>query len=274
MRPDIAAQYLLTNALLDAVQVLSSTPGNDSVVMNYIDGGSSQLWYFTEGSTEDNFRLHTVDKGNEYALGVFNLSDGSDYALLFDGIEDDQNDDAQYWTIDYRDDGTVRLNNEFAGSNIYLDVVKDSLQVQMAGDDSDGQNWILSQYAGSIVKPTATTTDFSTSTTSSTISSTSISTTPSTLLTTTTIPSRTSTTPFHSSLASDSATPSATPTSTGGGGLAVGAKAGIGAGVGVVALAALLVVSRYLYKRHQDKKKLAAYQARPVDPTPRLGNYK
>ncbi|KAF3050005.1 hypothetical protein E8E11_009658 [Didymella keratinophila] len=143
---EINAQYVLTNGLLGADSVLASTSSNDSaIISSKSETEDAQTWFFSQPTSASYYRLHTVEKGEGYALDIRNYYGDSTMDLRFFAIQDRT---GQYWHLDKRDDGSVKLSSEFQ-PDLYLDVVKDDLQPTLRATDSPGQHWTLSRVGSS-----------------------------------------------------------------------------------------------------------------------------
>ncbi|KAF2827325.1 hypothetical protein CC86DRAFT_455014 [Ophiobolus disseminans] len=216
-------RYILTNSLIGSTNALATTSANDTVIVIPSKTDISQKWYFVETSKSGYYRLHTEQKGDFAALDVVRWTDALELHMY--SVQDNT---GQLWRLNKQDDGSYKINNQFTGSDLYLDIVKDTLQPTLAARDGPGQRWALSQV-GSI--PTATL---------------SPSRLPTGSMTTIT------TTPTMSTVSgSNSATPSAAGSSSG---LSKAAIGGIAAGGGALVLA-LIAGGLILLKRHNDKKR-------------------
>jgi hypothetical protein len=129
-------RYVLTNSLIGSKNALGSTLANDSIVVapSTIDG--SQSWYFLETSSTGYYRLHTEQKGDFAALDVFNYNGKNTIDLHMYSVQDNT---GQQWRMNKQDDGSVKINNQFTGSDIYLDVIEKTLQPTLAAKDGPGQ---------------------------------------------------------------------------------------------------------------------------------------
>ncbi|KAF2026789.1 carbohydrate-binding module family 13 protein, partial [Setomelanomma holmii] len=135
------AKYVLSNALIGSTHALASTSTNDSVVVvQSSESDASQSWYFVETSTSGYYRLHTQQKGDYAALDVYNYNGKNSIDLHLYAIGENT---GQYWNLNKQDDGSVKISNQFTGPDIYLDVVKDTLQPTLAAKDGPGQRWTL-----------------------------------------------------------------------------------------------------------------------------------
>ncbi|KAF2267872.1 hypothetical protein CC78DRAFT_31345 [Lojkania enalia] len=159
---NLTARYVLTNAVLDSSQVLSSTSANDSLIIQTANSDGTVLyshsWYFTEGNTTDTFRLHTVEKGDYYALDISNFRTSESLVPHFFSTGDGPEYNGQFWSLKDQDDGSVKLSNGWTGGEMYLEVFKDDLSMKLTGGDTTGQNWILSQLGSpaTTTRPTGT----------------------------------------------------------------------------------------------------------------------
>jgi hypothetical protein len=132
-----------------APSALASTPDNDTLLIEPVDSSRSQLWYFGDTGVDDYYRLHTEDKGDDYALSTYNYEGSQTIDLRFKAREDA---DGQYWRLDQQSDGSVKLSNNQAGPDTYLDVEDGSLKPMLAARDSPNQEWTIS----SLGSPTST----------------------------------------------------------------------------------------------------------------------
>ncbi|KAH7095169.1 hypothetical protein FB567DRAFT_623467 [Paraphoma chrysanthemicola] len=145
------ARYVLTNSLIGSDQALASTSMNDSVVVTSSSSSDAgQSWYFQETSTAGYYRLHTSQKGEYFALDVLNYNGKNTIDLHLYSVQENT---GQYWQVKKQEDGSHKINNKYTGSDMYLDIVKDTLQPTMAAKDGPGQRWTLSEI-GSIPTPT------------------------------------------------------------------------------------------------------------------------
>jgi hypothetical protein len=129
-------KYVLTNSLIGPTNALASTSANDSVIVVPSKSDGSQSWYFLETSTSGYYRLHTEQKGDFAALDVLNYNGKNSLDLHMYAVQENT---GQHWRVNKQDDGSVKINNQFTGSDIYLDVVKDTLQPTLAAKDGPGQ---------------------------------------------------------------------------------------------------------------------------------------
>jgi hypothetical protein len=217
------AKYVLTNSLIGTTNALASTSANDSVVVVPSTSDGSQNWYFLESPAAGYFRLHTEQKGDYAALDVFSYNGRNTIDLHMYSV---QANTGQYWRINPQDDGSVKINNQYTGSDIYLYVVKDTLQPTLAARDGPGQRWTLSQVGSS---PTATPSISSTATAS--------------------ITGMTNTPTATATLGSETATASSVSSSSG---LSRAAIGGIAAGGAVVAIG-LLVGAFILWRKRRNR---------------------
>jgi len=219
------AKYVLTNSLIGATNALSSTSANDSVVVVPSNSDGSQNWYFLESPAAGYYRLHTEQKGDFAALDVYSYNGRNTIDLHMYSV---QANTGQYWRLNKQDDGSVKINNQYTGSDIYLDVVKDTLQPTLAARDGPGQRWMLSQVGSS---PTATLSLQSTATMSLT---------------------GVTTTPTATTLSSNTATANSTSSSSG---LSKAAIGGIASGGAVVALGLLVGIFLLLRRKRKEQRK-------------------
>jgi hypothetical protein len=117
-------KYILTNFLMGPTNTLASTSANDSVIVVPSKSDGSQAWYFLATSTLGYYRLDTEQKGNFTALDVFNYNGKNTIDLHVYSVQDNT---GQYWRLNKQDDGSVKINNQFTGPDILLDVIKDTL---------------------------------------------------------------------------------------------------------------------------------------------------
>ncbi|KAJ4365712.1 hypothetical protein N0V83_008332 [Neocucurbitaria cava] len=212
---DTTVHYVLTNSVLGNSNALASTSMNDSLLVEPSSSNDAQSWYFIQTDSEDYYRLHTQQKGDFSALDVFNYNGKNSIDLHFYAVQDNT---GQYWNLAEQDDGSVKINNQYTGPDMYLDIVADTLQPTLAARDSPGMHWILSKVGS---QPTA----------APSVSS-SVSATTSGF---TTLPSISGT---SSAAATSTGSPTATAVASTKGGLSGGVKGGIAAGavVGVLAV--------------------------------------
>jgi hypothetical protein len=129
-------KYILTNSLIGSTKGLASTSVNDSVVVVPLDSNDSQSWYFLETPTKGYYRLHTQQKGDFAALDVYNYNGKNTIDLHMFAVHEAT---GQYWYLNNQDDGSVKINNQFTGPDMYLDIVRDTLQPTLAAKDGPGQ---------------------------------------------------------------------------------------------------------------------------------------
>jgi hypothetical protein len=132
----VGAKFVLTNPLIGSTNALGSTPANDSVIVGPRQSDGSQTWYLVETTTSGYFGLHTNQKGDFAALDVLNYNGRNSLDLHMYAVQDNT---GQKWRLNKQDDGSVKINNLFTGSDIYLDVVRDTLQPTLAAKDGPGQ---------------------------------------------------------------------------------------------------------------------------------------
>ncbi|CAO2656252.1 Nn.00g050550.m01.CDS01 [Neocucurbitaria sp. VM-36] len=211
---DTTAQYVLTNSVLGTSNALASTSMNDSLIVEPSSSGGAQSWYFIQTDNKDYYRLHTQQKGDFSALDVFNYNGKNSIDLHFYAVQENT---GQYWHLTEQDDGSVKINNQFTGPDMYLDIVEDTLQPTLAARDSPGMHWTLSKVGSQPTAPPSVTPSAS-----------------ATALGFTTLPSTIGT---SSVTATSEVSPTATVVTSSNDGLAGGVKGGIAAGVVVGLLA-------------------------------------
>jgi hypothetical protein len=130
------AKYILTNSLIGSTKGLASTSTNDSVVVVPLDSNDSQSWYFLETNTPSYYRLYTQQKGDFAALDVYNYNGKNTIDLHMFAVHEAT---GQYWYLNNQDDGSVKISNQFTGPDMYLDIVRNTLQPTLAAKDGPGQ---------------------------------------------------------------------------------------------------------------------------------------
>lgn len=228
---EVGAKYVLTNSALNSSLTLASTTSNASLVVEPLRSPpiDSQIWFVTATDDKERFRLHTVQKGPEWALDVTSYVTLQTFELHFfsKGAYN-----GQLWRFDkWGDNSDLRLSNNYTGPDIVLEVGT-SRQVKLAGlrSENPAQRWTMSQL-GSIA--TATTGSTTLATTLATI--TSMATTGA--ATTTTTPTTSVIPPNNSSTRQQK--------------IAIG----VGVSVGIVGLAVVIGLGVWAYKAHQDRKR-------------------
>jgi hypothetical protein len=91
---------------------------------------------FLQTNTTGYYRLHTDQKEDFAALDVYAYNGKNTIDLHMFAAHDAT---GQYWRFNKQDDGSFRINNQYTGPDIYVDVVKDSLQPTLAARDGPGQ---------------------------------------------------------------------------------------------------------------------------------------
>jgi hypothetical protein len=137
------AKYILTNSLIGSTKGLASISANDSVVVVSLDSNGSQSWYFLETTTSGYYRLHTQQKGDFAALDVYNYNGKNSLELHMFAVQENT---GQFWRLNQQNDGSVKINNQFTGPDIYLDIVPDTLQPTLAAKDGPGQRCTYDLY--------------------------------------------------------------------------------------------------------------------------------
>lgn len=117
------------------------------LVVESVEDRDNQLWYMTQIENADEFRLHTVQKGDFWAVDVLNYYGHDSIDLQF---QSNGEKTGQYWAFAKCEDGSFKISNNYTGPYMYLEVLED-LQATLAGGDNAGQHWTLSlQGSGSI----------------------------------------------------------------------------------------------------------------------------
>ncbi|KAF1843890.1 carbohydrate-binding module family 13 protein [Cucurbitaria berberidis CBS 394.84] len=250
---DTAAQYVLTNSVLGSSKGLASTSMNDSLVVVPSSSSDAQSWYFIHTDNADYYRLHTRQKGDFSALDVFNYNGKNSIDVHFYAVQDNT---GQHWRLTEQDDGSVKINNQFTGPDIYLDVVKDTLQPTLAARDSPGMHWTLSKVGSHPTAPPSA--SLSASATASGF---------------TTLPTKSG---ASNAATASTASPTVTAVAISKDGLSGGVKGGIAAGavVGVIAvgIGAFMVYRSWRRRRAaQQPLRPAAMRSNPILNVPRRG---
>lgn len=149
---DLTARYILTNLLLSSSQSLSSTLFNDTLLVTSGTSESSQTWYLSGTSTPSHYRLHTAQKGEQYALDVDNYNGKNAIDMHFYAVQDRT---GQYWSFNKQGDGTFKISNNYTGSSIFLDLDEDTLKPTLRAGDGEGTKWTMSAL-GESPTPTVT----------------------------------------------------------------------------------------------------------------------
>ncbi|KAF2201019.1 hypothetical protein GQ43DRAFT_440978 [Delitschia confertaspora ATCC 74209] len=159
---DLSSKYTITNVFFGSSKALSSTLRNDSLIIVPIGSGTGtdQLWYFTETNTTGRYRLHTVQKGDFYAVDISSYSGQNSITVHFVSVEEKT---GQYWAFDTWEDGSVRISNDFTGPDIHLGVDEETLIANIFGGDNEGQHWRLDRLGPSPTVTSAATTVLNTS---------------------------------------------------------------------------------------------------------------
>ncbi|KAF2630091.1 hypothetical protein BU25DRAFT_265478 [Macroventuria anomochaeta] len=147
---DLTARYALINPLLGSSRSLASTSLNDSLLVAPSTSDSSQSWYFTSTSSTDYYRLHTVAKGDQNALDVDNYYGSNSIDMHFYYV---QPRSGQFWKVSKQSDGSVKISNNYTGSDIFLDIDESNLKPTLRAGDGEGTRWTLSSPGST---PTAT----------------------------------------------------------------------------------------------------------------------
>ncbi|KAH7115267.1 hypothetical protein B0J11DRAFT_540222 [Dendryphion nanum] len=229
------AKYALSNSALGPSLVLASTSNNASLVVEAPRASAdSQLWYVSATNDSSRFRLHTVQKGDYWALDMVSYI-GSPQMDLHFFSKGDYN--GQLWRFDkWGENADIKISNLYTGVDIRLEVGT-SRQAKLVGGDTPGQHWTLSKI-GSTATSTATATTLSTA-----------------LATTLTTTTATATT---SGGATATPTQSGSSNTQGGESWSTGKIAGASVG-GVVGLAILAGVA-YLLWKHFKKPSRGQYE--------------
>ncbi|KAF1828847.1 hypothetical protein BDW02DRAFT_574519 [Decorospora gaudefroyi] len=216
--------YILKNELLGPSYALASTLQNASLTIESSNiEDDHQLWFANETSVPGYYRLHTVGKGEYFALDVLNYIGSQTLDLHFFA---NQELTGQYWRFDNVNDGSISISNNFTGPDIVLNI-QDQGKPMLAAGGQSGSRWILSVPTSGSQPTTGTAASTASVATIKIDPSSSPTTTPSNSSTTTT------TTPVPPTTNSASSSPNEPST---------GALAGIvvGAVVGVAMLGALI----------------------------------
>jgi len=146
---DFSEKYILTNGQTGPNTVLASTIKNDSLVFIPLDSGtgSDQLWYFTNTTSSNRFRLHTVQKGDFNAVDISAYSGENTIHPHFVAVEETT---GQKWAVEKWSDGSAKIYNDFTGSDIRLGVDGDNGMPGILGGDGTGSHWTLSKFGGTV----------------------------------------------------------------------------------------------------------------------------
>jgi hypothetical protein len=246
---DLSAKYTLTNALIGPSKVLASTSKNDSLIIVSLGTGSGddQLWYFTTTDKTNRYRMHTVQKGDFFAVDISSYRGQNEITVHFVSTEKYT---GQYWAFDEWSDGSVRITNDFSGPDIRLGVDAGTTAPNIAGGDHPGQHWTVSRFGSTLTA----TSSRGPSRTASTLSVATV---------------RQSSTRAPTPCASGSSTcaTTAAAASNNGPALSKGAIAGVSVG-GFVALVAIISVLIFWLKK--PKKKADTFRPDPMTSNPVL----
>ncbi|CAI6331923.1 unnamed protein product [Periconia digitata] len=232
---DFSSTYLLTNSMLGSSGILGSTLNNDTLVIEPPKSSQNQLWFVTATEDQGSYRLHTVQKGDNYALDI-------NYETLDLRFFDvGQGQGGQKWKFDTSDDGTFKLSNNYTGPDKHLEVTRCCLKMILANGDNPGQHWGLHKVAADLSSSTTSSTNITFSTPTPRIEP-----SPSPNGTSNASPTPTPTTSDNSG-ACDVATTSCAGSTTQRG-LSGGGKAGVGVGV-VLGVLALVGGGYLVYRR-------------------------
>ena len=146
---DLSEKYILTNGQTGPNTVLASTIKNDSLVFTPLDSGtgSDQLWYFTNTTSSNRFRLHTVQKGDFNAVDISAYTGENSIHPHFVAVEETT---GQNWAVEKWSDGSAKIYNDFTGSDITLGVDGDNGMPGILGGDGTGNHWTLSKFEGTV----------------------------------------------------------------------------------------------------------------------------
>ena len=153
---DLSTKYILTNSLTGSSNALSSTSLNDSLIITPLKDGlhDDQLWFFTATKVKNRYRIHTVQKGEFYAIDISFYNPERTMTVHFVSVQDNT---GQSWGIEKWEDGSFKIINDFSGPDMSLSADQKSMRVNMTGGDNPGQHWTLNR-SDSMTKTSAGTT--------------------------------------------------------------------------------------------------------------------
>jgi len=214
---DFSEKYILTNGQTGPNTVLASTIKNDSLVFIPLDSGtgSDQLWYFTNTTSSNRFRLHTIQKGDFNAVDISAYSGENSIHPHFVAVEETT---GRRWAVEKWSDGSAKIYNDFTGSDITLGVDGDNGMPGILGGDGTGSHWTLSTFGGTVQTVSASGT-----------------------LATVIVPTSTATSTATGSLVSSAGSPTAPPTKAPDSGKTLGKGAIAGISVAGVFVAAVII---------------------------------
>ncbi|KAK3323042.1 carbohydrate-binding module family 13 protein [Apodospora peruviana] len=138
---DISKTYILTNNLTGSDYAFGIVFNDTAPVMDSTARLiSNDHWFLTQTKLASYYRMHILPKGRPFAFDVIS-SNGRNSGMLYMGTTNDQYP-GQYWRFDkWANGGGYRLSNNFAGSDMHLDIRSDTLEPYLAAGDYLGQHW-------------------------------------------------------------------------------------------------------------------------------------
>jgi hypothetical protein len=154
---DTSAQFHLSNPVLNSTKVIAFTRDNNIIVIEDVSSTDNQRWYLTATNDSTLFRLHTVQKGDYYALDTLNYDASNFIDIEFLDVVDGMA--RQLWSFDTWPDGSLKISNNLTG--LHLEYLEGDSAPKLADGDSDGQHW---STGSSTSDASATTISYTTST--------------------------------------------------------------------------------------------------------------
>jgi len=137
---DVSTTFILQTESLGWSSALASTPENASVILEPVTGHDSQQWFATKTNSQGYYWLHTVGKGDDFALGVTN------YQIIDLQFFATQETTGQFWRLDSQEDGSLRISNMFTPSGVYISIENKTQRPILSTENSEGSRWTSSTY--------------------------------------------------------------------------------------------------------------------------------
>ncbi|KAF2658711.1 hypothetical protein K491DRAFT_755998 [Lophiostoma macrostomum CBS 122681] len=153
---DLPTEFHLSNAILNSTRVIASTRDNNIIVIEDFNSTDNQRWYVSDTGDSNYFRLHTIQKGDNYALDVLNYDGYNSIDLEFLDVVDRRT--GQLWMFDTWADGTLKISNNFTGPDMHLEYLDSDSAPKLAGGNSDGQHWSTGNFTSDAISTTLSST--------------------------------------------------------------------------------------------------------------------